>query len=320
MIITTLTMLITFFLHCSLENTKANGFIIQIILIDPTYDVLLNTSCLLNKKLFNKNCNYFNNSNYDLDVSPLIPVIILAESLTFWYDSQKCSYNIRPVIYTIINSLLLARFCHSFNICCQFDIFTVYFLIWQIMFLITEWELEKLPFISLSFYRGWLCIMPAFHMYFLYDFFFRRLPIEVNFLYIWLFAIADIIYCLHPKYYDENTRLLGELYTDDTPSLIGFYYTWNFDDDESDQENNRASLGLGDFLIFNHMLLLVLPSASSITTKVYITIGHIIAIQIGLEVTFRLGRFYNQYVQPAVPLPLIFFSLYSILLNAYMEY
>jgi hypothetical protein len=122
----------------------------------------------------------------------MIPVIILERSLTFWCNSQKLAYNIRSAIYTIINSLLLARFCHAFNICCQFDIFTVYFLIWQIMFVTTEWELEKLTLISHTVYRGWLCIMPAFLMYFLYDFFFRLLPIEVNFLYIWLLAIADM--------------------------------------------------------------------------------------------------------------------------------
>ncbi len=138
--------------------------------------------------------------------------------------------------------------------------------------------------------------------------------------YVLLLFFLNRIYCLHPKYHTENTRLLGELYIDDTPSLIGFYYTWDFDDDESNQENNRASLGLGDFFIFNHMLLLVLSSASSITTKAYITIGHIIAIQIGQEVAFRLGSFYNQYTLPAVPLPVIFFSLYAILLNVFIEY
>jgi hypothetical protein len=118
----------------------------------------------------------------------------------------------------------------------------------------------------------------------------------------------------------ENRRILDELSTNDIPSLIGFYHNWNFDDDdESDQKNNRESLGLGDFQIFNLMLLLILSPVSSMTTKIYITIGHIIAIQIGQEATDRLGRFYNQCLQPALPLPVIFFSLYAILLNTFVE-
>jgi hypothetical protein len=120
----------------------------------------------------------------------------------------------------------------------------------------------------------------------------------------------------------ENRRILDKLSTDGKPSLFGSYHTWNFDDDddESDQKNNRATLGLGDFQIFNLMLLLILSPVSSMTTKIYITIGHIIAIQIGQEATDRLGRFYNQYLQPALPLPVIFFSLYAILLNTFVEY
>ncbi len=68
------------------------------------------------------------------------------------------------------------------------------------------------------------------------------------------------------------------------------------------------------------MLLLILSPVSSMTIKVYITIGHIIAIQIGQEATHRFGRFYNYYIQPALPLPVIFFSLYAILLNTFIEY
>jgi hypothetical protein len=140
----------------------------------------------------NKKCNCFNNSDIHLDASPIIAVTILAKSLTFWYESQKCSYNIRSIIFTIINSLLLARFCDAFNLRCQLDIFTVYFLIWQIMFLLTEWEFQNLPLISLTFYQGWLCIMQSFLIYFIHDFFFGLLPIEVNFLCIWILALADM--------------------------------------------------------------------------------------------------------------------------------
>ncbi|CAF1413848.1 unnamed protein product [Rotaria magnacalcarata] len=314
-------MLITLCLHCSLKDTKAHGFFTQIILIDPAHDVLLNISCLLNNRFFNKHCNIFNNSDTNLDTSPLFPVIILEVSLTSWYNSRERSYNFRAVIYTIIQTFFLARFCDAFNFSYSLDIFTVYFLVWQVMFLITAWELQILPLISLTFFRGCQCMIPAFIMYFVYDFFFRLLPMEVNFLLIWIFALADIIYCLHPRYHIESSRILDELSTDGTPSLVGFYYTWNFDDDELvDRKNNRSSLGIGDFLIFNLMLLLIVPSGSSMTTKVCIAIGHIIAIQIGQIATSWFGCYFNQYLLPALPLPVVCFSLYAILLNAFVQY
>lgn len=63
------------------------------------------------------------------------------------------------------------------------------------------------------------------------------------------------------------------------------------------------------------MLLLILPPLSSLKTKLYITIGYIIAVQVGQEISDQIGLIYNQYVQPALPLPVIVVSLYTILLN-----
>jgi hypothetical protein len=122
---------------------------------------------------------------------------------------------------------------------------------------------------------------------------------------------------LHPKNHVHNTRILDELLIGDTPSLIGFYHFWNFDDDESDERNSHACFGLCDFAVFSFMLLLILPPLSSMRTKVYITIGHIIAVQIGQEVTDLLKHHYHEWVQPAVPLPIIAVSLYGILLNTF---
>ncbi|UJR37449.1 hypothetical protein I4U23_030152 [Adineta vaga] len=155
------------------------------------------------------------------------------------------------------------------------------------MFIITEWESNKLPLISLNFYRGWFCIISASMTFLIYDIIFRYLSVQFNFLLLW---------------------------------LITFYDVWNFDDIESDQTYDRAFLGLGDFTVFNFMLLLILPPSSSTITKIYITIGHIIVVQIAQELTDELSSIYNQSAQPGVPLPVIFVSLYFILLNIFIEY
>ena len=46
MIVTTLSMIITFILHCILQDTRANGFVYQTIFIDTVRDVLLSLRCL----------------------------------------------------------------------------------------------------------------------------------------------------------------------------------------------------------------------------------------------------------------------------------
>ena len=126
--------------------------------------------------------------------------------------------------------------------------------------------------------------------------------------------------CLHPKNHAYRTRLLNQFSSDGEPSLIDGYFSWNFDDNESDEEDSRSCLGLGDFAMFDFMLLLILPPFSSTKAKVYITIGYIIAVQSGRGITNQLGWIYDQYVLPGVPLPVIVVSLYFILLNSFIEY
>jgi hypothetical protein len=99
----------------------------------------------------------------------------------------------------------------------------------------------------------------------------------------------------------------------------GFYYTWDLDDDELDEQDEFRCLGLGDFHMFNLMLLSILPSLASMTTKMCITIGYLIAVQIGREASNKLSHLYNQSGYPGLPIPVIMVSLYTILLNAFIE-
>jgi len=123
---------------------------------------------------------------------------------------------------------------------------------------------------------------------------------------------------LGPKSYENDQKVSEAFKCDGLPSLLGFYYNWNFDDNESDQK--RECLGLGDFGVYNCMLLFVLPPMSSMTTKICIVIGHIIAVQIGREATDRIAILSKNSTQPAVPLPVVTVSLYFIFLNTIIEY
>lgn len=72
--------------------------------------------------------------------------------------------------------------------------------------------------------------------------------------------------------------------------------------------------------MFNLMLLTILPCASSMTMKVCVTTGHIIAVHIGQEATRQLGHLYDRKRQPALPLPAVAVSIYAIILNLIIEY
>jgi len=101
--------------------------------------------------------------------------------------------------------------------------------------------------------------------------------------------------------------------------LQDVYYSWDLDNDKLDEEEILVCLGLGDFYAFNLMLLSVLPPLSSMTMKVCITIGYIIAIQIGQEGTALLKYFFKQSIQPALPLPIVAVFIYSFLLSILIE-
>ncbi len=93
------------------------------------------------------------------------------------------------------------------------------------------------------------------------------------------------------------------------------YYTHAIDSNECGN-----FLGLGDFITYNTLLLLILSPISSIATKLYVTFGCIISIIIGLLLTYWLGRSVKQSCLPGVPLSVITFSTYIFFLDIFMTH
>jgi hypothetical protein len=88
---------------------------------------------------------------------------------------------------------------------------------------------------------------------------------------------------------------------------------------ELEKETYIHGLGLGDFFFYNLMVLFVLPPLASIRMKMCIGIGCIIFIEIGYMITIWISLFLNGNRNgPALPLPVIAFSAYIILLNVFV--
>ena len=122
-------------------------------------------------------------------------------------------------------------------------------------------------------------------------------------------------FCLHPRgrLYDGTSSLPRH----ETLDCIEYYYSTGEPDENGhiDRRENVSSLGLGDFLFYNLMLLWVLPPLSSMTTQVCVLVGHIIVVEIGEALAFELANRHYFRICPALPLPVVAVSFYALVLD-----
>jgi hypothetical protein len=130
--------------------------------------------------------------------------------------------------------------------------------------------------------------------------------------------------CLHPRGYSHR-MVLG---TSTEPAILiglllepGEYYAADPRDGTMNRNKRVPDLGLGDFFFYNLMVLLVLPPLLPMTTKIYVAIGGIISVQVGFMATIWIATCWNVLsAVPAVPLPVITCSIYTILVDIFMQY
>jgi hypothetical protein len=117
-------------------------------------------------------------------------------------------------------------------------------------------------------------------------------------------------FCLHPR---GRQRIPSSRKARSTVEMdcSDIYFT------HIDGAKRGAALGFGDFLLYNLMILLALPAppSSSMITQLWIPGGSIISIIIGLLITEQLLTTYQLQVAPGLPLPVMIFTAYVILLQ-----
>ena len=97
----------------------------------------------------------------------------------------------------------------------------------------------------------------------------------------------------------------------------GFYMTHELEFDDGD--GKYESFGLGDFLIYNWTVLFIPSPLISIQEKTLVLIGHIISVQMGCQITRALGWYWRSNMLPGVPCPVVFVSLYALLIDHFYE-
>ena len=135
-----------------------------------------------------------------------------------------------------------------------------------------------------------------------------------------------IFYCsiaclyVHGRLYNDSVLIVPL----ETPLIDGYslnpcaYYVNDLEDENIDDESFIVSIGLGDFTFYNLMVLFILSPSLSMTNQIYMTIGTIVSVQIGYMTMNWTSIFRNKNnIQPALPLPIMFYSTYAILIDIF---
>ncbi len=79
-------------------------------------------------------------------------------------------------------------------------------------------------------------------------------------------------------------------------------------------EQSQA-LGLGDFFIYNILVLITIPPSAPMIIKVCVAFGTLVCVQIGHLLTYRLECLMKVTTAPGVPLPVMTVSIYMLVLD-----
>ncbi|CAF1210453.1 unnamed protein product [Rotaria sordida] len=149
----------------------------------------------------------------------------------------------------------------------------------------------------------------------------RYIPFQFKISLLWILSFYDIYICLHPN---GRIHKFFRNWTLDSP-LPELFYTHDVDDIRKDEKSKShpiresyKALGLGDFFVFNLMILFILQAQWSLSTKILVVFGCIISVQIGYCGTLYIKQLWSINTYPALPFPVVIFSMYVIVLDAIM--
>jgi len=111
--------------------------------------------------------------------------------LLLCYDLQLFD-RMKPMILTILVGWLITRYYDSQNIYYNIDMLTVYFIVWQFIYLMCKWEdLElKWPFLILQ--QASCCISISITTFLWHEIIFRYLPFQFKIIFLWLYSLYDM--------------------------------------------------------------------------------------------------------------------------------
>jgi hypothetical protein len=203
---TSLSMFITFALHCVLEETGAHSSLFQRFVVDECRNCFLVGHCWLKGRLsmwlsnqFSDHdtvhiglasCSYFLGDNPD-KLCVLMTVAFSIIVLVLFYGLQVIN-RIRSLLFTIVILWLVASYLDVYNLRYQMDVLTVCFLVWQCVNIMCQWADHVLPWPCLILQQGSLCVLTSLESLLAHELVFRYLPIQIKFTLLWLWSLCDV--------------------------------------------------------------------------------------------------------------------------------
>ena len=103
------------------------------------------------------------------------------------------------------------------------------------------------------------------------------------------------------------------------PSFPSFCFYTHDIEDGLEACKGYSSLGEGDFIYYNLLLLWILPPLSSTTIQLSVLFGLIIIVQIGIELTSQFGSLWEEDMMPGLLFPVILVSAYGVVIDCILQ-
>ncbi len=138
----------------------------------------------------NDTCKYYWNNIIYMKIF-ILSLVISLNDIAMSYQPESVKKNAQLIAFTLIIVWFATRFCNATSFQCQIDVFTVFFLFWQLIFLIYKWRCQELPWFSFTLHQALLNICVAFISYAAYDMVLRYLQLRYKIALLWFLAVRD---------------------------------------------------------------------------------------------------------------------------------
>ena len=206
-IATSLSMIMTFTLHCIMEHIPLTQSYLRLYLLDHIRNFCLSNRCffiegmrmcrfliILSTEylifLESKTCDYFveYNDAFYISVSALLLLLLCL----IQYCCSIIRKHIGLIIFTPLVVEFLSQYVSSLNSSSKIDVLTIYLFVWQFTFLAFSWiNLHLLPPI-LIIEQGSFCMDAALTAWIANYIFCGYLPLQMKLFYMWFVSIVDM--------------------------------------------------------------------------------------------------------------------------------
>jgi hypothetical protein len=101
-------------------------------------------------------------------------------------------HHVKPMVLTIIVGYGVTRYCNSQKLYYKIDVITVYFLVWQFLYLIYQWIKLQLEWPFFIFHQASCCIFTCIVPLIFNEMVLRYFPFSINITLLWIVSLYDM--------------------------------------------------------------------------------------------------------------------------------